>query len=170
MHRSSSFLSLLGSSAFLLSVAGCATPSEETASGDQAVVADAPSSVMTLPVLGDRTCPPVVNVGVLGDSFIGGIKLTFDIKSYVARDATLALARTNEGENIRLVYRAPLGEDIRTCVGETETTSMFNDTSTYVVRFADGHVSVEVVISPSLELSLTSTWANQAIFEVGESL
>lgn len=163
----SKLLALSGSALLLLGAVGCSS-SDAGATGDDALTEDSPSAVAELPIKGTRACPPVVKVGIRGDSYIGGIKKTFDIKSFVAPGATLTLTRSQEGENIHLVYRAPLGDDFAACVGETEEETMFNPSSKHVVRFADGHVVVDAIISPSLVLEMTSTYGNQAIFEVGE--
>jgi hypothetical protein len=166
--------SILALSFAALALAGCASTEGNEVPASAADELNDPtdtseSSTEEFAITGSAACPKVVKAGIRGDSFILGIKKTFDIKGFIAPGQTLSLTRTAEGDNIHLVYRAPLAPAFASCVGKSAVRTMFNDDSTQVIVFENRTITLDVVLSPSLILDLTSTFANQAIFKVFEA-
>lgn len=157
-------------------VGACSASSEEEAAADtNALSADAPSSSESLPledVTGGAECPTSIAVGTRGDSFSGGVRKTFDIKALIADGEKLQISRPVDTQDEVVVwYGATLRADLASCTGRTVTRTMFNSGSFYTVKLEGGRVLVELKVDRnSLDLSVVSAFANQAIFEVFEQL
>ena len=130
--------------------------------------ADTESSSRRLAVRGTGSCPASVFVTMRGDSFATGVRFTVVTNEFIAPGARLQSANVNA---TTVSFTAPLKASLASCVGATESVSLYAPTTNYIVRFGGGKVSVVLRnASPSLRIDLTSTYNNQAIFDLSEIL
>lgn len=125
------------------------------------------SSTETLPVTGTEECPKEILVGIQGESIVQGLRYTVDVNRFIAPGAKLRLQGVDA---TTFVFQAELAGPFKPCVGLSKTMKVFNELTTMFVAFEEGSVWVQLQMGPSLNLNLTSTFNNQAIFDLAEDL